>query len=322
VVLTLGLELGRSARAQSATDSATAESLFNEALTLLSSEHAAEACPKLEESQRLDPGVGTLLYLADCYRRLGRSASAWATFREASYLAKDRGDERETVAIDFARKLEPQLSYLTLKITPQPGVALDVEHDGKRMGEALWNTAIPVDPGMHHLRLSAPGKQTWSTDIEVSAGPARAEVELPALDAVLPEPPPSAAPPPRPLPAMPAQNQRQWISWTLIGVGSAGILGGGVLALLAHADDKDAAAHCRPDIRILCDASGVKLGGQAKTQAALAGVSSAIGIAALGTGVVLLLTTPAHSTPDQTPTLALGTRLSADGGEISFYSSW
>lgn len=322
MALSLGLVLGRSARAQSATDSATAESLFNEALTLLSSENAAEACPKLEESQRLDPGVGTLLYLADCYQRLGRSASAWATFREASYLAKDKGDEREAVAIDFARKLEPQLSYLTLKIRPQPGVALEVEHDGKRVGEALWNTAVPVDPGTHHLRLSAAGKQTWSTDIAVSAGPARAEVELPALEAALPEPPPPAPPPPRPLPTVPPGNQRQWISWTLVGVGGASILGGGVLALLAHADDKDANAHCRPDILTLCDASGVKLGNRAKTKAALAGVSTAIGIAALGTGVTLLLTARARSATDQAPTLALETRLSADGGEVSFYSFW
>jgi len=96
----------RTAHAQSATDSATAESLFNEALALLERKMPAEACPKLEASQRFDPGVGTLLYLADCYQQLGRTASAWATFREAAYMAKDRKDDREPMAVENARNLE------------------------------------------------------------------------------------------------------------------------------------------------------------------------------------------------------------------------
>src|SRR6188508_1071124 len=52
VSLSLALALpARLAHAQGATDSATAESLFNEALALLANKKAVEACPKLEASQ-------------------------------------------------------------------------------------------------------------------------------------------------------------------------------------------------------------------------------------------------------------------------------
>src|SRR6266498_2939701 len=75
----------------------------------------AEACPKLGESQRLDPGVGTQFHLADCYERIGQTASAWAGFLEAASGAKALGQtEREKVARERAAALAPRLSKLTI----------------------------------------------------------------------------------------------------------------------------------------------------------------------------------------------------------------
>lgn len=316
--LTLGLALALApgeARAQSATDSATAESLFNEALALLENEQPAEACPKLEASQRLDPGVGTLLYLADCYQQVGRTASAWATFREAAYMAKDRKDEREPVAVESAKALEPSLSYLTLEVTPPASGTLEIKRDGKLIPDAVWNTAIPVDPGPHTVEVSAAGKKPWSTTVTIAAGPRHESVVVPALeDAPLPPPVPLSAPPAEKQ-AEPGLGTQQTVGWALLGVGSAGLITGGVLALLARGNDSDADAECRPDRRGLCNPAGVELGQSAQTKATWSGISAGVGLAALGAGVTLLLTAEPSSSAE---TMAVRARLLGDGAQLSF----
>jgi hypothetical protein len=314
----------RLAHAQSATDSATAESLFNEALAMLADKKPAEACPKLEASQRLDPGVGTLLYLADCYQQVGRTASAWGTFREAAYMAKDRKDDRESVAVDSAKSLEPKLSYLTVEVTAAPGVALEIKRDGKIISDALWNTAIPVDPGAHSVEASAPGKKPWSTNFNIADGPRQESVVVPKLEDAPVAP---VAPPAAPLSAPPAQSpqgssMQKTAGWVLLGVGSAGLITGGVLALLARGDDKEANAECRPDRLRLCNPAGVELSSSAHSKATWAGVTAGIGLAAVGAGVTLLLTAPSSSVQANGAGLSLSARLDLDRAELSLRHAW
>src|SRR6188768_4533635 len=90
-----------------AAQKAAAESLFDDGLKAMKSGHFAEACPKLEESERIDPAIGTLLYLGECYEKTGRTASAWATFREAASLANTSNQaDRARVASARAQGLE------------------------------------------------------------------------------------------------------------------------------------------------------------------------------------------------------------------------
>src|SRR5450432_1599182 len=81
----------RPAGAQSSGSSVAAQALFDDAKRLVQEGDAASACPKFEESERLEPGIGTKLNLADCYERVGRNASAWVLYLEVEDDTKHNG---------------------------------------------------------------------------------------------------------------------------------------------------------------------------------------------------------------------------------------
>ncbi len=137
--------LVRPALAQiSAGDAALAEKLFDDARQLMAKKAYPEACPKLAESERLDPGVGTLLNLGDCYEKSGKVASAWATYREAEGASvRDGQKKRATFAASRAKALEPSLPYLVIEMPANVGAS--VTCDGKAVGATSLGTPMPFD---------------------------------------------------------------------------------------------------------------------------------------------------------------------------------
>src|SRR6185312_7749645 len=67
-------------------DQVIAEQLFEQGRTLVTANNWPAACPKFEESLKLDPTLGTKLNLATCYEHIGKIASAWSLYREAAEL--------------------------------------------------------------------------------------------------------------------------------------------------------------------------------------------------------------------------------------------
>lgn len=151
----------------------------------------SEACPKLAESQALDPGIGTLYNLSDCYEHVGRTAAAWSGFTEAASLANAAGQaDRAGEARRRAAALEPKLSKLQIVVPPTAAVAgLEVRRDDAVLLPADWGKDAPVDPGKHVVSASAPGRPPWTKEVMVDKEGKVVLVEVPALAAGSSPPP-------------------------------------------------------------------------------------------------------------------------------------
>lgn len=281
----------RPAAAQNAQDKAAAEALFDEAKKLFLDKKFTEACPRFERSLKLDPGIGTRLYLADCYESSGRFASAWAMFREAAAAAKSAGQgDRETVARKRAADLEPKLFRLTLNVaSPAPG--LKVTRNDVEERPETWNVSLPVDAGKYTITATAPGKKPWSGSVEIPAGPGDKSLSIPALEddpnahaVETPKGPPGGSPPDTGL-------GTQRIAGLLIGsVGVLSLAGSAVLTGVAASKNSTAKAACPQPA--CSDASGVDAG-KAAARLADAATGSLVGGAVLAAGgLVLFLTAP------------------------------
>jgi serine/threonine-protein kinase len=285
------LAVVQTAHAQpSSADKAAAEALFEQGKALMKEGDVAKGCDKLDASQRLDPAVGTLLFLGDCYEKLGKKASAWVTFREASSLAQRQGDGRQNIADVRATALHPQVSYVKVNVT-NPVDGLVVRRAGVDVPRGSWGSTLPTDAGRYTFEASAPGKQTWSHTLDVKDGGQTFSLDVPALaDAGGAGP---AEPKPLPQPTK-TQKPDKPISPLLIagavtgGVGVVALIIGGVFGLLANDSNQQSLDHCPTDPG-LCDAEGVGLRERAKDRATVSTALFAVGGALAAGGVVLIV---------------------------------
>jgi hypothetical protein len=106
-----------------------AEELFNEGLRLMQSDHCQDAIAYFVESQRSDPAAATLANLATCYARLGRTGSAYSTYKLAARAAiLENKPELQKRTDQAASALVPSLTQL--RVVPLGGFvtfAVDVQ---------------------------------------------------------------------------------------------------------------------------------------------------------------------------------------------------
>ncbi len=289
-----------------------ASALFEQGRTLMGDGRIDEACIKLAESQRLDPGGGTLLNLALCHEKQGKIATALTEFREARALAKkDNRRDRESAADGEIAKLEPLLSKISVVVSTDVKVAgITVEIDGLVLPEATWGTQFPVDPGTRNIIVKAPGYRDWTSAIEVGNTAKTTDVNVPKLEkagagslstppvattssSVTPPINGSSAPPISPPPVterdMPMSPVRKGgfvvggIGLALVGVGA--IAGGVAIHNKNQANEVCAGLVC-------ADEDAVNLSKQAVALANLSTATFAVGLAGLAVGTVMVVMAP------------------------------
>jgi len=321
-------------------DAAAAQALFYEARQLMKDNKFGLACPKLEESLRLDYGIGTEFNLADCQEKVGKVASAWSGFLSvASNAHTAHQADREKVARERAKALEPRLPKLTIEVPPTAPPSLEVKRDGIVVGQAAWNMAVPVDPGTHEITASAPGKVAWKGNIAtpeqkaakitvpkledqpVAAAPATAPKTLTATAPTAP--PPDAASTtsitsfPEPIIERPGGTQRT-IGWIVGGVGLASLGVGAGFGINSLAQRSQANDHCSSNN--ICDAKGIEHRNAAITSGDISTVTTIAGAGALIGGIVLVLTapkSPKHENATVTGSLHAVPQVATNGAGLS-----
>jgi hypothetical protein len=264
---------------------AAAEVLFKEGGQLFREGKFEAACVKLARSQELDPAVGTLLNLARCYEKIGRTASAWVSFVDAASAAKAAGQtEREEVARAGANRLAGVIAKLSIQVPDAVAVeGLEITRDGEALPPAMWNVASPTDPGDHVIEVKAPNKKPWSTKVHLE----------PAKEETINVPPLVDAPREARTGAQASGLGTQRIAAIVTaGVGVASIGAGSLFGILAKSDASRANETCSG--KTCSDQGGLDANNRALTKANLATIFIGAGAACVAGGAVLWFTAPSR----------------------------
>ncbi|MEO8701959.1 MAG: hypothetical protein ABI867_18080 [Kofleriaceae bacterium] len=275
--------------------SAEAEVLFSEGRKLIKQGKLVPGCDKLAASEELEPSVGTLLNLGDCREKLGKLASAWASFKKAEALAKrdGRDGQRQAEAARRAAAIQPNLATLVIEVQ-QPVAGLVVKRDTDPVATAAWNTAVPVDPDHYVIVAEAPGYKSWRTEVFVDGKLKRRVVTVPRLEAA---PAPAA---PTPVVTISPEAPRELVritrrddTWTaprkfaaVLAVAGVGGLGAGVYFGSRATDLRDQANERCP-LTVCADARGLELNDDAQTAARRANIAYIAGGAAVAVATVI-----------------------------------
>jgi hypothetical protein len=278
----------------------------------------ATALVFLRTSQELYPSPGTLLNLALCEERLGMLGSAIGHFQEVMRLLP-QGDERQSIAKHGATMLEQRVPRLRIELAKGAPEGTTVARGGAPVQASDFGKDLPVDPGKHVVVATAPGRPDRSYEVALVEG-ARGVLSVepgPAPEppkAVVIEPAPAKkveaaranprAPPsgegrasggddPRVAEPDDATSSRRTAAFIVGGVGIVGIGVGAITGALAFTKKSDVDELCpREDTCIL---EGVEAEQSGKRLATASTIAFAVGIAGVGVGAVLLITSGSSS---------------------------
>ena len=306
------------------TDPIAARKLFLEGRALLDQGQPQKACELLERSQKLAPALGTVLNLGLCHRHSDRLATAHDYYRQAEVTATLAGDtERREFAHEEAAAISALRASLTLRVTGNADVALEVQVDDVLQPRAVWERPMFVDAGEHRVLVRADGYQSWQGSVSVQDGGKYLlvipELVADASVALAPQSEPRAAvpTPPKvpttetPVPPAAAQKQAQArdsgtstgrvLALVTAGAGVAAIGTSLVLGLIARNEFQD--SECKPSG--VCTPLGFRQRADAHTLANRATFIGVAGGAAVLGGTVLWFLSPEASSAVVDKPLAL-----------------
>lgn len=271
-----------------------AQLLFDEGRQAMARGDLATACVKFADSQRLDPAPGTVLNLAICHEKAGRTATAWVLYRDAAvaYERLNRGEWVEHARAK-ASALQAALPRLTIRVDDSAVAGLVVKRDGAPLVASELGVGIPVDPGEHQIDAEAPGHVPFHARLSVVPG-ASALVTVPALERVGAPPTPAVAPPETPSAGTAPPSGQRTLGFVTAGVGAVGLATGSVLGLMALSQHRAALGDC-PSQGGCSSREGVSANERALDFATGSTVAFVVGGVCAAAGAALYFTAPSSS---------------------------
>jgi hypothetical protein len=281
---------------------ALGEELFERGKKAMANNRLVEACELFAASFAADPSVGAKLNLARCHEQQGKTATAWAEYKQAATLARAANQpDREAGAKELANKLEKQLSKIAVRVAASPP-GLVVKVDDQELPAISFGAMLPVDPGEHTVEANATGMETFSTVVTVAPIGDRKTVLVPALQKV-------------------SGNRRAHIiaGSVLTGIGGGLLVGGTIEGIRAIGLRKDIASNCDPDLRCSADTLA-RVDKELKPMTTRSTVFLIAGGVVAATGVVVLVTAPRRTASPAKGAVTVAPMLGETTGLVLFGS--
>lgn len=220
-----------------------ADALFKEGRALMKSGDFETACPKLEESYRLDPAPGTGINLGDCFEKQGKVASALLAYQAARALLK-AGDPRIGPVEKEIAALDKRAPRLTIKLAPGAPDGTTVKRDGREVEASKLGVPVAVNPGKVKVVVSAPGREQAVFRVTLVAGKSR-ELEVGPGEMIVEQPM-------APAPSDRTRGQRRerttesspTLGYVLLGIGGAGAITGAIFGVMTNAKMDEVDEQC------------------------------------------------------------------------------
>lgn len=262
------------AHAQEAGEQSAAQDAHRRALELFDHGQFAEALLEFKRAYALAPTFRIQYNIGLSEVALGNAAAAVEAF--GVYL-REGGDRipaarRAQVELEVAR-LSKQLAWLTLEVEdPQSEITLD----GVLLPHGSRSRQLRVNSGKHTVAVRSSDGTLKTQTVQVAPGQEqRLHFDAPARGASGAG---VQASPPNVQVAAPPQRSLRWITWGVTGALGAGAAVTGILAINAHADERDAQTRQGVTAGELQDARD-KVGNLAlATDVLLAGTAIAAGV--------------------------------------------
>lgn len=281
-------------------DRATARELALAGHTALTAKDYATAIDRFSRADALVHAPTLVVDWARSLQGLGRFVEAHEKYELVLREGVDSSAPKSWQhALEDAKKeleaLTPRLAWVTVILKDPPDATVRI--DGVVVPPAAVGVKRAADPGFPKITVSAAGYEDFEQTLTVGPG------EEKSIEVTLTKKPEVAAAASANDDAYrPRQKNavRRTVSYVLLGVGGAGLVGGGVMGVLALHKHSQLASACKGTLCRSAEENRIK---SYHLYGTLSGVGLGVGVAGLGAGLVLLLTEPK---PEQSASAADG----------------